>query len=182
MKLNIIYHIYKNSTTLRDSLTSIFNQSDANFELTLINDSASNSVKNIIKEFDFSKLKKITYFKYSQNLGHSISFNQAVETTTSEYVIYVGSNFIPEENFVKTINNIIAEHSQADVISLNPVQNNGTCQTFNKINAKMKLMIGYSMKDKIFSVKFLRDNKITLNENLYSPLLLIYTVLEKFHE
>jgi glycosyltransferase involved in cell wall biosynthesis len=182
MKLAIVYHVYKNSSSLKASLENIFNQTDQNFELILINDAASSTVTKILKEFNFSKLQKFTYFKYSQNLGHAVSFNQAITHTDSDYVIFVGSNFVPNKNFVKLVNNTLKKSPNTDVISFNAVKNDNSCQIFDKINNKMKLMLDKSMKDKIFSVNLLRKQKILLNEQSYAPLTFIYQVLISFRK
>jgi glycosyltransferase involved in cell wall biosynthesis len=63
MNLTIVYHVYKNSNSLEESLRSIFEQTDTNFEFTLVNDGATSNVTNILKKFDFSKLKKFVYYK-----------------------------------------------------------------------------------------------------------------------
>jgi glycosyltransferase involved in cell wall biosynthesis len=174
MKLAIVYHVYKNSLTLQKSLENLFNQTDKNFEFILINDGASSRVAKILKEFKLSNFKNLTYFKYSQNLGHSLSFNQAIQNTTADYVMFVGSNFIPHKDFVKTINNILKTNQHVDGISFNVQKNNGSYQTFSKLNAKAKLMLGQSMRDKIFSTRLLREHKIVLNEHIYAPFTFIY--------
>jgi glycosyltransferase involved in cell wall biosynthesis len=180
MKFAIIYHVYKNTTSLRESLHSIFSQVDRNFELILINDFSSIAVTNIINEFNFNELKQFTYLKYSQNLGHSYSFNNALNITTSDYVLYAGSNFIFNKNFTKIVNETIDKTSDVDVISFTNIKNDCSVQIFNKLNANMKLLLRQSMKDKIVSVKMLREHKIMLDENLYSPLVYIYQILSAF--
>jgi glycosyltransferase involved in cell wall biosynthesis len=180
MKLAIIYHVYKNSATLQKSFESIFNQTDKNFEFICINDGASSKISKILSDFDFSSLKNFTYFKYSQNLGHAYSFNQALKSLNSDYILFVGSNFIPDKNFIETVNNIIKINPNVDVISFNNRKNNKSYQTFTKLNSKMKLMLGQSMKDKIFSTKLLHEHNLLLNEQIYAPLLFIYQVLTQF--
>jgi glycosyltransferase involved in cell wall biosynthesis len=180
MKLAIVYHVYKNSASLKKSLESIFSQTDQNFEFIFINDGASASINKIIKEFNFSKLKKFTYLKYSQNLGHAVSFNQAIASIKAEYVMFVGSNFIPNKSFIKLVNGILKNNPNTDVLSFNCVKNDNTYQIFNKLNSKMKLMLDQSMKDKLFSIKLLHKHKILLNEQLYSPLIFMYQTLNLF--
>jgi glycosyltransferase involved in cell wall biosynthesis len=180
MKLAIIYHVYKNSASLRKSLESIFAQTDQNFEFVFVNDYASSKVNQIIKEISFSKLKNFTYITHSQNLGHSYSFNNAVKAISSEYVLYAGSNFIFDKNFIKIFNKIITHNPNTDVISFNVKNNDASFSTFNKLNVKMKQTIQSSMKDKIVATKMIRNFNLGLNENFYSPLVFIYQILFLF--
>jgi glycosyltransferase involved in cell wall biosynthesis len=180
MKLTIVYHVYRNSLTLKKSLSILANQSDKNFELILIDDAATSNVSRIISEFDFSKFTKFTYIKHSQNLGHSISFNQVNNILNSSHVIYVGSNFVPHKNFVKVVNDVIAHHPTVDVISFKNVKNDCSCEVFTKLDNKMRLNLDSSMKDKIFSLNLLNKNQIQLSENMYAPLIFIYKALINF--
>jgi glycosyltransferase involved in cell wall biosynthesis len=180
MKLAIVYHAYKNSAHLKKSLDSILLQTDQNFEFIFINDGAAPGVTKIIKEIDFSKFKKLTYFKYSQNFGHATCFNQIIATTNADYVMFVGANFIPDQAFVKTLNDIFEHNPDVDVLSFNTIKNDRQYLSFDKLNSKMNLLIDQSMKDKIFSVKLLRKHQILFNEHAYFPLLFIYQVMSQF--
>jgi glycosyltransferase involved in cell wall biosynthesis len=79
MNLTIVYHIWKNTAYLEESLKSILHQTDLDFELILIDDGATKKVKSIIKRFSFNKLTHFQYISYSQNLGHSASYNDGLK-------------------------------------------------------------------------------------------------------
>jgi glycosyltransferase involved in cell wall biosynthesis len=63
MSIAIVYHLYKNSKTIEDSLQSLLNQTDHDFELVLVNDGATRIVTQELKNFNLNKFKHITYYK-----------------------------------------------------------------------------------------------------------------------
>jgi glycosyltransferase involved in cell wall biosynthesis len=63
MSIAIVYHLYKNSKTIEESLQSLLNQTDHDFELMLVNDGATRTVTQELKKFDLAKFKHVTYYK-----------------------------------------------------------------------------------------------------------------------
>jgi glycosyltransferase involved in cell wall biosynthesis len=163
MKISLIYHVYRNANTLEESLNSIVNQDDKNFELILINDGGVEKVNNILKQYNFSSIcKSFKYMLYSQNQGHAISFNETLKHCDSDYVYYLGSNIVLKSNFVKTINNIIESKPNADVISFTHVvkKSKSVVNEFNSLDSDLQYKVTPSLRDKVFSLSFLKQKNI----------------------
>jgi glycosyltransferase involved in cell wall biosynthesis len=180
MKLSIIYHIYKNTSHLESSLKNIFDQKQQDFEFILVNDSATPSVLKILKKFNFTKLKHFTYYNFSQNMGHSFSFNRAVKQARGEYVYYCGSNIILKKDFVSTIYSIIKKQQDVDVISFTNRENGSNQVVFSKLDSSLERLVPISIKYAITRKKILVDNNIFLNDEHYFPLIFICRLLMIF--
>jgi glycosyltransferase involved in cell wall biosynthesis len=182
MKLTLIYHVFKNITYLDKSLKSLFNQTDKDFELILVNDGATDKVIDVLNKFDFSSLvKSFKYIHINENQGHSFSFNEALRQCDSEYVYYLGSNIVLLPKFVEHINKII-NNNNVDVISITHAydKKKPSITTFTSLNGDLRYSINPSIRDKIFSRSFLNNNNIWLDEEGYFPLMFLYKVLSSF--
>jgi glycosyltransferase involved in cell wall biosynthesis len=152
--------------------------------LILIDDGATKKVKSIIKRFDFKKLTHFQYISYSQNLGHSASYNDGLKLARGKYTYYMGSNITLLNTFVKQLNTIINDNSDCDVISFTNQSGESLpiSTIFNKINDDAYSIVKHSLSDKIFSVSFLRNNNIRLNPDHYYPLIYFYSILSHFQK
>ena len=70
VKVSVLIPVYNASSFLRESISSILNQTFTDFELILLNDASTDNSREIIKEF---KDPRIRYYENKQNLGISIS-------------------------------------------------------------------------------------------------------------
>lgn len=69
---------------LKEAVSSILNQTFADFEFLIVNDSPQNTdLDKIINSFDD---KRIRYFKNNQNLGIAASRNRLLELAQGEYI------------------------------------------------------------------------------------------------
>jgi glycosyltransferase involved in cell wall biosynthesis len=159
-------------------------QTDQDFEFILIDDGATKKVKSIIKRFDFKKITHFQYISYSQNLGHSASYNDGLKFANGKYTYYMGSNITLLNTFVKQVNTIIDSNSDCDVISFTNQSDKSlpVSTIFNKIDDNAYSVVKRSLSDKIFSVSFLRNNNIHLNPDHYYPLIYFYSIMTHFHK
>jgi glycosyltransferase involved in cell wall biosynthesis len=163
---------------LEESLKSVFNQNDKNFEFILIDDCATDKVKTIVKRFDFSKLNAFQYIVYNQTLGHSNSYNDGLKIAKGSYAYYMGSNVVLFKDFVKTINKILQDYPDVGVISFtNENRKSDKYTVFTAINEKAHKITKKSLSNKILSIDFLNKHNIRLNDNHYYPLLYIYAII-----
>jgi glycosyltransferase involved in cell wall biosynthesis len=182
MNLAIIYHAYSNTLNLDKSLNSLLQQTDKNFELILCNDGATEQVTTILKKIPFTKLAKLFYWHSNQNVGHAITFNNVVTTTTAKYVYYMGSNITLNVDFVKSINSLIEQYKNADMFMFTANENTTiSVKKFTSINSDLKFFISQSMKRSILSTSLLRENHIELEKNRYMPLLFMYQIFSKLN-
>ncbi|MDR0826227.1 MAG: glycosyltransferase family 2 protein, partial [Mycoplasmataceae bacterium] len=151
MKIAIIYHAYRNYLTLEESIKSFAKQTDADFEFILVNDGAINKTTKVLNKIDFSKFKNFKYYNFSQNVGHSFSFNTACNMVDADYVYYVGSNTKAKPDFIKQVK-ILLNKTKPDVLSMIHYQGKKNLQVFTKPDLQFKKYIGQSTRDKIFSI------------------------------
>jgi glycosyltransferase involved in cell wall biosynthesis len=184
MKLSLIYHSYKNTNNLKKSLDSIKNQVDKNFEFILISDGITKEVSNILNKYNIlSFCKSVKFIFFSENQGHSFSFNEALRQCKNDYVYYFGSNVVLDKNFTKSINSVIKDNQGVDVISItHVVDKKPLISKFHSLKGDLKFNITPSLRDKIFSRKLLDENNILLNEHGYFPLEFLYKVMTSFKE
>lgn len=105
-KVSICIPAYKQADYLKKTLVSIFIQNYNNYEIIITDDSPDDSVKNLIKEFNFEN--KIKYFKNKNHLGTPENWNEAVRQSSGEYIkILHHDDWFKDENslteFVKML-------------------------------------------------------------------------------
>ena len=82
--ISICIPAYKRTHFLKRLLSSIENQSYANYEVIISDDSNDNSVEELLKEFN-GKLE-IKYFKNEKALGTPSNWNHAISKATGEWI------------------------------------------------------------------------------------------------
>ena len=85
VKVSVCMSIYNTKEShLKEAVSSILNQTFADFEFLIVNDSPQNTdLDKIINSFDD---KRIRYFKNNQNLGIAASRNRLLELAQGEYI------------------------------------------------------------------------------------------------
>ena len=83
-KVSICIPTYKQVEYLRKTLSSLKEQTFIDYELIVSDDSADDSVFNLLQEFDFKG--KLKYFKNSPALGSPANWNFAITQATGEYI------------------------------------------------------------------------------------------------
>jgi glycosyltransferase involved in cell wall biosynthesis len=83
-KVSICIPTYKQVEYLRKTLISIKEQTFIDYELIVSDDSADDSVFNLLQDFDFKG--KLKYFKNSPALGSPANWNFAITHATGEYI------------------------------------------------------------------------------------------------
>lgn len=178
--LTLIFHLYKNTKSLDKSIKSILTQTDKNFELIIIDDDSTQDVTSIISKNDINALN-IKFLSFSENFGHSFSFNYAIKHATNNYVYYFGSNVHLEPNFVELINQKISENKNADVFSfdLTPQnKNDASIKVLHNIKDMIENDVMVQIKDKVLSKNFLVKNKIGFTPFKHYSLLFFVNLLK----
>lgn len=188
MKVSIIYHVYKEYTYLKESLDSILNQTDKNYELILICDSPDENAYEILDTFSFEKNSKVKIIKFIENFGKSFAYNFALDKISGEYVYFAESRSVLEPNFVSRILETIKENNNYDYISflssknivkeleskeINKLDENDL--NFNIVNCKL------TIKDKVFRKNFLLENKIEFIQYKTFHSLFMFNVFQHFN-
>lgn len=82
--VSICIPAYKQVEYLRQTLASIAQQSFADYEIILTDDSSDDAVKNLVTEFDFGG--KLQYFKNAKGLGSPENWNESMRRAQGEYI------------------------------------------------------------------------------------------------
>lgn len=187
MKITLIYHLYQNTKNLKESLDSILNQTNKDFEILFIDDFLDEKVKEIVNKYNFSQIKSVKYVRFNQNLGHSYSYNFGTKITNNPYVFFIGSNTILNKEFIDKIENIIEKNPNVDVVSFQsnkpaiPMDNNiNSINVYKEINNQFVYESSPRTKDKVLSTKFLKENNIEYKNFKYYPLVFYIQLLNNF--
>jgi glycosyltransferase involved in cell wall biosynthesis len=81
-----------------DCITSLLNQSFADFEIIIVDDLSSDNTQRIIERFDD---KRIRYYRNTEMLGLSRSRNQSVKYAKSEYVFFTDADCKVSKNWLE---------------------------------------------------------------------------------
>lgn len=187
MKISIIYHVYKEYVHLKESLDSILNQTDKDYELILICDSPDENVYEIIDSFNFDKNPRVKIFKFMENFGKSFTYNFALEKAIGDYVYFAESRNVLGPNFVSTIVNLIKKDNKYDYINF--LSSKVICEgleskeinKFDKDNLYFSIVNSkLTIKDKVFKRKFLIENKIEFVKYKTFHSLFMFNVFQNF--
>src|SRR3989344_6387452 len=84
VKVSICIPTYKQVDYLRKTLNSVLVQDFHDYELIITDDSSDDSVKNLLKEFDFKG--KLKYYHNKIALGSPANWNYSLKQATGEYI------------------------------------------------------------------------------------------------
>lgn len=104
---------YNTYDLAKNAILSIFEQTkDINYELILIdNKSPDGSGEKLAKDFD----GKIKYIQMGENAGTSKAFNRGLSISKGKYVLWINSDIILEENFIKTLFDYMETHPECGI-------------------------------------------------------------------
>lgn len=187
MKISIIYHVYKDYTHLKESLDSIMNQIDKNYELILVCDSPDENVYDVINTYNFNENPEVKIIKFMENFGKSFTYNFALEKAEGDYVYFAESRSVLEPNFISKILEVINMNNNYDYINFLSSKNiNNELESkeinksdqeslyFNIVNSKL------TIKDKVFKKDFLIENKIEFIQYKTFHSLFLFNVFQHF--
>lgn len=88
-------------------MSSLEKQTDKDFEVIVVDDGSPDSLENIVNQFK-SKLK-IRYF-FKENSGPAKSRNFGMEKAVGDYFIFLDSDTIVPENYIKIVRNALTKN------------------------------------------------------------------------
>ena len=101
MKVSIIIPIYNVGQYLRQSLDSVYSQTDSLKEVILVNDGSTDMSPSIVKEYSNKYTNTIIVDK--KNGGLSDARNAGTKVATGEYIYYLDSDDWLAPNAIKTL-------------------------------------------------------------------------------
>lgn len=118
-KISIIVPIYNVEKYLAECVDSILKQSYPDFELILVDDGSTDSSGSMCEEY--SKKDSRIRVLHKENGGLSDARNYGLDSMEGEYVIFIDSDDVVAEDYVKTLNDMI-EKNNADLSSVGSSQ------------------------------------------------------------
>jgi len=96
IKISIIIAVYNGERFLKQTISSILNQTYKNLELIIVDGKSSDGTLEIIKGFDSKKIKWIS----ENDKGISDAFNKGLDLATGDYINFQGDGDGFKNNFV----------------------------------------------------------------------------------
>ncbi len=165
-KLNIVYHIKSNYKTIKDSILSLCEQEDKNFNIVFIDDNMNKEAHKLLSKLDtISQFKNVNFMSLNEPAGHSFCFNTILGNLPKEdYVYFCAPNVIFKPNFVSKIKAKFAEGKNPNVILFGVYSHisHNNLNEFSKTQT-LNLIFNYFLENytnKIYSVDFLSKNNI----------------------
>lgn len=143
--ISIILPVYNGEKTIRETITSVLNQTYKNFELIIINDGSRDATLDMIYTIQDFRIKVFSY----DNTGVSASRNRGISHATGKYISFIDADDLWTPDKLESQLNALEENPEAAV--------------------------AYSWNDCIDETgKFLRrGSHIVANGNVYKQLLLL---------
>lgn len=89
--ISIITPVYNSEKFLEAAITSVQNQTYANWQLILVDDASKDRSEEIAREF-YNEDSRIIYEKLPVNGGPAVSRNRAIELSTGQYIAFLDSD------------------------------------------------------------------------------------------
>ena len=91
--ISVITPVYNAGKYLERTLQSIFNQTEGNFEIVLVDDCSKDNSAQIIADFQKTH-PEIVYHRQEKNMGAAAARNTALELASGRYVAFLDSDDI----------------------------------------------------------------------------------------
>ena len=87
-KVSVIIPTYNSSTTIGETLQSVFKQTYSDFEILLINDGSTDDLMGVLKDFKDSRLQILDY----ENGGLCVARNRGIDRACGDYLIFLDAD------------------------------------------------------------------------------------------
>lgn len=129
--VSVILPAFNAEMFLRESISSILNQSLKNIELIIINDGSTDSTEDIIKSFSDNR---IVYLKNTINLGIIKTLNKGIDNAKGKYIARMDADDISMPNRLKRQIEVLENDESIDIVNIKAyiLNDSGTFYTKNK--------------------------------------------------
>ncbi len=130
MKISFIMPTYNDGSTIEDSINSLIEQSNQNWELVLVNDGSDDETENIItRKYSHYLGNKIKYI-YQDNGDQLNAIIKGIEYISGEYVmIFHSDDLLPHKMFLENVLTYINKYPQASFFLGDLILINQYCKT-----------------------------------------------------
>ena len=181
--ISILMPVYNAEKYLNETIDTIKNQSFSNWELIIVDDGSIDNSKEICTKL-MNDDKRIKYI-FQENLGVSHTRNVALENAQGKYIVFVDSDDLIHEDYLKILINSI-EKNNSDISVCNfierKISNTGKIEDITREFYLKEVMEMSEMKDyimdfgnsgllnplwnKIYKREIIENNNITFDEKV----------------
>ena len=150
--ITIIIPAYNKVDYISQTIESALNQTYPNYEILIVDDASSDGTELVIKKYLSDKVR---YIRHERNLGPSITYNDGIRMSNSEYVTILDNDDILLPNHLELIMQEFKKDEHLDVVfsRLAVIDENNNC--LNKIQEPP-----FADKYKLLNILFYIENKI----------------------
>ena len=147
-KISIIIPVYNVEKYVKETLISVKNQSLKPYEVIIINDGSTDNSFNIVKDIRDSDSWKI--FE-TRNQGLGLTRNYGKSLAKGEYIYFLDSDDILEQNFIHDMQNLIKDYNHPDIILFSGKTFSNNEITKHKINLEFSIDGQFFQKDRLLT-------------------------------
>ena len=146
--ISIIIPVYNVENYVSETLDSVKNQTSLPDEVIVINDGSTDNSFNIIK--NYSDLKCFKVFE-TKNQGLGLTRNYGISLAKSDYIYFLDSDDIIENNFIYEMRKLINQYKNPDIILFSGKTFTHKKEIDNKINLKLTIEGQFFKGDKLLT-------------------------------
>lgn len=165
--ISVIMPCYNTEKYIHKTLTSLFGQSEQDFEVIFINDGSTDSTASIIEEVK-SKYPDRVKTIHKENEGQSKARNKGLDVAVGKYVIFLDSDDYIDSDYFEVLAGAAEKNDSEMVLSgQHKVDENGN--TIANINYPVDKYPDYSLRrlnphGKLYKLSFLNEHNIRFAE------------------
>lgn len=150
--ITIIIPTYNKADFISQTIESALNQTYSDYKILVVDDCSSDGTDLIVKKYISDKLR---YIRHEKNLGPSITYNDGIRMSNSEYVTILDNDDILLPNHLELIMQEFKKDEHLDVVfsRLAVIDENNNC--LNKIQEPP-----FADKYKLLNILFYIENRI----------------------
>ncbi|MBQ3006123.1 MAG: glycosyltransferase family 2 protein [Clostridia bacterium] len=115
MKISIVVPVYNCESYINESIESVINQTNDNWELILVNDGSTDKSGDICTSYSQKYPEKIFSFN-KENEGQFLTRKYGILKCTGDYVGFLDADDLLDKDYVKILTDSISEYHSPDVL------------------------------------------------------------------
>lgn len=177
MMIDVLIPCYNSELYLRRCLNSVFEQSDDNYNVIVVDDFSTDNSFSILNEYKKQYGCRINVHLNSKNMGLSFVRNKLIELSKSDYFIFLDSDDAINCNLIYNLRRVIND-TNSDLIRYQSIvhkkgrnsQNKYYCPGFKNLPGPSALE-KFLLNDKLFALSWMYCYKkdIFLNNKITFP-------------
>ena len=113
ISISVLMPVYNSEKFLLETVQAVINQSYIDWELILVDDGSTDNSKEICTKL-MNDDKRIKYI-FQENLGVSHTRNVALENAQGKYIVFVDSDDLIHEDYLKILINSIEKNNSDEI-------------------------------------------------------------------